>query len=268
MPYDYSNDAIIRLRNAMKELKENRVSAAYVVSAIDKWAKDHRNGATISESTYNNYRNPAMFRNGPQAALIYDFLEQSDLYQTSHINEHGIDISTKSGSLVQRALRFFSTNGNGFPYGCLKSLEGKYVMYRKSWLEQSDGYFIQSQLQISKRKGVYIFEESQKYSFRGRDVREDDWGFILPYSANFFALTNSEQCMKFYAIHDFYPEPNLKGEVQTFEGNMIALSGRGPHPSFKFYCVRKSSGIVDLGIFHSDDIKENVQLFDIMGKIM
>lgn len=264
MPYDHTPEAEIALRNAMADVHANGHSDRKVVSAINKWSKKE----TISESHYNNFRKERVELRGSKAALIYSFFEQSDEIRTKHISRFGIDATSDIGGMAAKAMAFFRSDGYSFPYAGLDSFIGEYTLYRKSWLKGAENYYIQNLIKIKKVDGVFTFEEMQRHEFGRIEVFEEDLGFIFPYSTNFVALTNSTHSMKYFVIHDMFPEPRPRLPVQSFEGNMIAVAGGGPHPSSKFVCVRKEHGLVDLGIHEFPKEYENKEKFDFLKDIM
>ena len=74
--------------------------------------------------------------------------------------------------------------------------------------------------------------------------------------------------MKFYDFHELYPTPVEDGAVDDMIGNMIAVAGKGPHPSFRIWARRAKTGAVELGHFEVSQFKDDESMTDILEYIM
>lgn len=246
MEYTGSPDQKIAMQNAMSELKERGFSDLRMVEAILDWQLNRGERTTISPQTYNSYRLYGRFPTYDTGRLIFEFLCYGPLkYRLLNASGIGAPAHSDEERFVDLALKLFSAGDKGFRYDNIQSLCGNYEMYRHLWRRGGEGFLVRSLLRIEKVGKLFALSEHQKFGFRGNHVDEEDRGFVLPYSTNFAAITNSDRCMKFYAFHDFDPEPQTNVSTNELWGNLIALSGPGPHPSYAFY-ARRTQSLVDL----------------------
>ncbi|MES0884529.1 hypothetical protein [Roseibium sp. SCP14] len=268
------------MTDALRQLKEKRISDRKVVESISRWkaylaastARHETGGLSsvpLSESAYSSYRRGQRRPDFDRAKLIYEFLESGfdpDI-RIDTINRFGIDVSSAGGALAQKILGFIGTDDSHYRYKDIDSLCGTYSMYRRNWIRSSEDYILRSIFHIGKVGGVYQMSETQQYKFRNKTIDEHDQGYVFPYSTNFFALSNSSSCLKFYTFHEMYPPLRRGTLVEELMGTVTGMATTGPHPSFKFVCKR-SADRPKTGVFNLNDMKSSSEFEDILTYLM
>lgn len=259
------------LQKAMKELHGERgVSDAQVVHEIRKWVghRTHSEWPDISTRVYNRYRLDGV-KEFFKGELLYNFFSQGpDRFRMISGMYHGVAAMTEDQLFIDTMLRKFGASDRGYNYSHLESMAFSYQLYRRSWRIQDGKHFVRSLLRVEKLANVFRLTEIQSFNARGSDIDEVDNGWLFPYSTNFFALTNSPYCMKFYDFHDVYPEPAEGIAVNEMKGHLVAVSGKGEHPSFRIFARRSVSSAVKLDHCHVSDFKEDKSMHDVLEYIM
>ena len=259
------------LQKAMEELhKERGVSDGEVIRALNRWKDSDPKGGwpDISQKTYSRYRLSGV-KSYELGHLIYTFLSRGpDRFRIISSALSGKRAFTADQKFVDSILTKLAPGDGGYRYEQIESMRYSYEFYRRSWRIPDGKHFVRSLLRIDKEGGVYRLTEVQKFTARGADIDQVDEGWMFPYSTNFFAMANSSACMKFYDFHELYPTPVEDGAVDDMVGNMIAVAGKGPHPSFRIWARRAKTGAVNLGHFEVSKFKDDESMTDILEYIM
>lgn len=270
LSYTGDPDQKALIQGVMRELHDKRrASDAEVIKAIERWAKfDPEEWPSFTYKTYERYRKSGVL-NFDKGALLYAFFSRGpDRFRLISSSLSGRRAATESQRFVDIFMDNFSSSDGGYRYNQIECMRYTYALYRRSWLLGGEGHFVRSIMRIDKEEGVYRVTEIQKFDFRGEPVDQVDWGWIFPYGTNFFAILNSPACMKFCDFHDLRPTPYENGSVNNMIGNMIAVSGKGPHPSFRVWARRVKLEAVIMGCFKVDDYVDDEELSVILDYIM
>ena len=260
--YDHGELQRKQLQDAMKKAAKtddgkSRYSDQTIVTAIQDFFDGRDINPIISLKTYNRYRHHGNISQKYGSQLFEFFSQGPEKFRFLDQNPTSGNATISDDYIVNGLLEKFSTPGKGFPYNHINSMAHTYELYRKSWVDQnSSEFFLRSHMEIIKQGSIYIFTEKQKFEASGEKIDEVDKGYIIPYSTNFYVLSNSSHCMKFYDFHYFSPEPGNDTVVNDLRGNMIAVAGKGPHPGFKIY-ARRVDHEVKIGRF---EVKNSRQI--------
>ncbi|WP_190325660.1 hypothetical protein [Salipiger aestuarii] len=258
------------LQEAMQELHDKRgVTDGEVVAALGRWIESDpkSNWPQISVRTYNRYRREGVkyYSNGN---LLYTFLSRGpDRFRMISSALSGRRAFTDDQKFIDTLLTRFMPSGGSYEYSDINSMSYTYELYRRSWRVEDGNHFVRSLLRIEREGGLYRITEVQKINARGYEFNETDEGWIIPYKSNFVAITNSKNCMKFFVFHQFFPLPAKDQAVMEMRGNLIAVSGDGPHPSFRIL-ARRVTGSVDMGHYRVDKFYGDESMIDILNYIM
>jgi hypothetical protein len=162
-------------------------------------------------------------------------------------------------------------------YEDLRGLVGHWELYRPSWFEGADDYFIISHLDIEFVNGVCIFAEKQNYTHEHVPVLADDVGPIIFFAKGIAALTKSTDsiCMKLYSFQDLNPPPGRSAdgvrECFVMKGHYLAISDRGRKPSAPIYARRvkkirrRESDHITRSELYCEDLKPAFEYFSEFG---
>ena len=127
---------------------------------------------------------------------------------------------------------------------------GPFAMFRRLWSKPDSNLYIRSIVTFTHDDGLFLYEEKQDFFDPVKEIHrmETDNGFVLIYGYNVYimSLDNDVHCMKFLVMHDSDPVLNGKTKASVCKGNMIGITGRGPHPGFKFIMRRIVGDDLDL----------------------
>lgn len=271
MPYTGTPEQRKLLQAAMQELHTKRgATDGEVVTAIERWVDSDPKGGwpSISVRNYNRYRLSGI-KNYALGSLIYNFLSRGpDRYRVISSALSGKRAFTEDQKFVDELLTRFPASDSGYGYERIQSMAYTYELYRRSWRVLDGKHFVRSLLRVEQEAGVYRLTEVQKFDAHGITIDETDAGWVLPYSTNFVAMTNSRNCMKFYVFHDLFPTPGEEKAITEMRGNLIAVAGKGPHPSFRILARRIKTGAVDMGHYHIDEFANDEGMRSILAYVM
>lgn len=275
MIFRAKDDEKKRLNSAMQELARKKLSDRMIVEAIDVWKERastsqndyERDLSTISlaQATYSKYRKAGEVSSYEREKLLWAFFssqQPSSDFFVSDINRFGIDRSTAEGALAFRLLDFYGSETPTSELSHLNGLAGTYSMYRKAWMSGHKNDYICTPLTITYGDGLLHVSIKQKFASSTLDIDETDKGLLLPYNSNFVSLTRSDGGIKFIAIHFNYPSLRENIPCKILSGNLMSISGDGPHPSFKFYCKRDADA-KNL-IIKDKDMREGNKFLDVI----
>jgi len=137
---------------------------------------------------------------------------------------------------------------HAIPHDYLNSLcGGPFAMFRRLWSKPESGLFLRTIVTFTHDDGVLLYEEKEDFFDPVKSIQryEIHNGPVLIFGYNLYILARGNDgvhCLKFLAIHDSDPLINGKTKTAICRGNMIAVTGRGPHPGFKFVLKRIAEG--------------------------
>lgn len=268
MTYLNSDDQKEQLQKAMQELKKRGHRDIEVVDAIDAWVppREKQLRPTIHPKTYARYRADGI-TNRHKGELLFDFFCRGPIeYRVISVDGLGIGAFVDDKTFVESIRTRFASARKANTYDVISSLVGSFELYRRSWQIQDGKHFVKSLLKIEKLDGLYRLTEAQEFLIGEKEIDETDEGFIFPYATNFFAITNSPYCMKFYDFHEVFPEPSVDVSAREIRGNLLAISGKGEHPSYRFL-AKRSRGAVDMEHHHIDEFKDNKEMEQVFNYI-
>lgn len=246
--YRGTDEQRLALHAALVELHKRGIPDQAIVAAIHADKKrgliaefDAANATTVSRATVNRYRlaSDARIPNGRRAqlALLYNFLAQSKLYPTALSENAGKLRSAHEMSPLLDALMIHMGPRKGqLDLEDLKSLEGTFHVYRRSWTSADPDDYIVSVLTFEWVGNALFFSDTQSYfdETSRLQIDETDRGVALPFGMNLVLLARGDnrEVIKFSSVDDFYRFPDGIRLVDLFSGNAIAVSGKGPHPGY------------------------------------
>lgn len=258
------------IQKVMQELHDDRgVSDTQAVLEIENFNKlNNGKWTNISYKTYGRYRKSGI-RDYKKGELLYEFFSRGpQRFRLISLALSGRRAGTEDQGFVDGLMKRFSSSDGGYRYDQIECMRHSYELYRRSWRVFDGKHFVRSLLRIDKEGGLYRLTEIQKFAVRGTNVYQVDLGWVFPYSTNFFAMANSSACMKFYDFHDLYPTPAEDGAVDEMRGNLIAVAGKGPHPSFRLFARRAKGREVEFGHYNVDTFSGSDDMKDILDYIM
>ncbi|ATG43647.1 hypothetical protein [Phaeobacter piscinae] len=271
MSYLGTPEQRLMLQQAMQKLHSDRgVSDGEVVSAMEKWAKKLPNEIwpEIDVRTYNRYRNGGV-KSFSSGAKIYEFLSRGpERFRVVPSTLPGSLAFTEDQRFIDAMLSRYSAADGGYGFEQLSSITNTYELFRPSWVINDGRHFVRSELKIEKIDGLYHLSESQEFKFSGTTFEENDHGWVIPYSTNFVGLTNSRNSMKLYIFSRFFPSPAENMNVSQMRGDLISSSGKGPHPSYRFFARIVTQGAVEKGHYHCDAFEGDEDLMDNLMNLM
>lgn len=271
MSYTGTPEQRALVQEAMQKLhKERDVPDSEAADSLKRWIATDTSSVwpEITVRTYNRYRLKGV-KGGRRGELIYNFLSRGpDRFRMISTALSGGRAFNDQQKFVNSMMTNFVSGDGGYEYHQLESMTYTYEFFRRSWRVDDGKHFIRSLLRIEKDEGVFHLTEAQKFETAGTVIEEVDTGWIFPYSTNFIAQTNSTSSTKFYVFHDLFPAPAQDQAVMEMKGNLIAVSGKGPHPSFRFFARRLLAGAVDLGHYHVDEFEDDNDMNEILDYVM
>ncbi|WP_282078666.1 hypothetical protein [Epibacterium ulvae] len=278
MDYIGAVDQRQAIERAMLNLRKSGIPDSTVVKDIEKWRSHEKrmsNYPKISQRTYSRYFSGGI-SSVESGRLLFDFFSSSDgpHKQISRYFPVTQELC-KDHRFVEDLMDRFNYGESGLKYSQLASVCGDFEFYRRSWHESDLNHFTRSWLKIwMSEDGIFRIKEIQNFNVNGKDICQEDEGSIVPYNNNLYAVTNSTQCMKAYLFEYFFKQiPALKSDygcddlVDDIGGVLLAVSGYGERPDYKFFARRCVVGNISMGHFHIDDFTGDKKMQYIISRV-
>lgn len=242
------------IRDALVELHERGVATAAIAdAAMTARAKSKLEGippdgrASLSRATIDRYRKKGDAEldgmRFAQIQLLFAYLSQSVEHATSAFEGARVVRSSHDlAPLLSEFVERFGPRKGQIDLSDMASLEGTFLAYRRAWSSTDPRDHITSVMTIERVGDGYFFTDVQSYidTTTKAVVDETDVGFAIPFGMSVVLVSKASQfdTLKFGSIDDFFPFPDTVRSVQSFSGNGLAISGRGPHPGYPFAARR------------------------------
>ena len=176
-------------------------------------------------------------------SAVYNFLCSCPELPTELFDKRlQVHSSHRYAGLNEAILNHMGAKSGPLNNGSLRSLEGTFHLYRKSWTSIERETFIRSIVTFDWVGDALFYTEQQNYldTVSGSTVNEHDVGTVLPFSAHVIMLGREQNhdVIKFSGLHRLEPFPNGERRVQHFYGYMMAIEANGPFPGFPIHGVR------------------------------
>jgi len=249
----YSGDHFQRvsLVQALKELHKRNISDQHLSDRINEAIRNPANrdqlgNPRISRATIQRYRttsNELMGAREDHVRTIYNYLAGSrEFKSTLHIGYRSIYMDHVTGPLMYSLLHWLSNPNNSIGMMELNAFTGSYELYQPAWsATESDSYErMPAQIELW---GTTCHMATSPSDLDHRNIRTGNavhYAFLIPCGTNVLMLSQQSDphVFRLYVIHDMMPYPEADQPIRHFSGNVMTVTGKGPHVSRPFFAER------------------------------
>lgn len=274
MEDSYNGDHFQRvsLVQALQELHKRNVSDQHISDKINEAVRKRRNEGistkhTISRATIQRYRtspNELMGAREDQVKTVYNFLARDKEFKSSLSRGfREVYSSHVTGPFMYSFIHWLQNPKNSIDLMSLSGFEGSFELYQPAWSAWEDDAYIKMPAQIEKW-GTTCHMATNASAFDSRiDLypAEKQYALLMPCGTNVLMLSQQKEphVFRLYVIHDMIPYPEADQPIQQFSGNVMTVTGKGPHVSRPFFAERITNSTEDAQIIPRPDLPLKVR---------